>query len=210
MKTDLRYWSNYGVSIATLCFFAILSLYASFRSVHEASKESAMQQSFVRQTTRAQALLEAAVPPVIARALLRGEPSDTLTRSFDSVAVAFIILEDFDAKVSASRPEQLLSWLDDVYATFDTLLDYYHEAVNKIETVGGVYMVACGAPTAVDDHVLVLTRFCLDIMDLCRGVNGLDVNIKVGVHVGPVTAGLIGQTRRFYRLFGDTVNGTYA
>jgi adenylate cyclase len=72
-----------------------------------------------------------------------------------------------------------------------------------------VYLIASGLPEhlPISDHVRAITEFCLDVRETLRaGLPSGPVLAKVGIHVGPVTAGLIGQTRRYYRIFGDTVN----
>lgn len=93
--------------------------------------------------------------------------------------------------------------------------------------VANIYLVAAGisrtdtstsravsstasAPGAVASHAQVLACFCLDAIDVLREdlqSAGLEpVSAKVGLHTGPLTAGLIGHSRCYYRIFGDTVN----
>jgi adenylate cyclase len=109
--------------------------------------------------------------------------------------------------VATLQSHELLQWLDDIYGTFDRLIDMYDEAINKIETVGGVYLVSCGLPVWMPQHSITLAQFCADVMDLCENINGSRVNYKIGINSGPVTAGVIGRSRQFYRVFGDTING---
>ena len=93
--------------------------------------------------------------------------------------------------------------------------------------VANIYLVAAGisrkdasttsavsstasAPGAVASHAQVLACFCLDAIDVLREdlhSAGLEpVSAKIGLHTGPLTAGLIGHSRCYYRIFGDTVN----
>ena len=71
--------------------------------------------------------------------------------------------------------------------------------------VANTYLLSTGLPEDDPEHVLVMCAFAADLMDLCRDVPGVGaVHVRVGVHCGPVIAGVIGRSRRFYRVFGDT------
>jgi class 3 adenylate cyclase len=89
----------------------------------------------VAQASKAQALLETAVPRSVARALIAGVPAAGLTRSFASASIAFIALADFEERAVHLGPHELILWLDACYSVFDCLVDLYGEAINKIETV---------------------------------------------------------------------------
>jgi adenylate cyclase len=64
-----------------------------------------------------------------------------------------------------------------------------------------------GLSADIDDHTVMVAQFCADVLDLCQSINGQAINVKIGINCGRVTAGVIGRTRQFYRLFGDTMNG---
>lgn len=77
--------------------------------------------------------------------------------------------------------------------------------------VSNVYVIASGLPSRLprEQHARFLAEFCVDVLHVLQ--TGLPASVDpvsacVGLHVGPVTAGLIGRTRRYYRIFGDTVN----
>jgi class 3 adenylate cyclase len=168
-----------------------------------------MRREILQKAARSQALLETAMPPVVARALLEGTPAFELARNFTSASIAFLSLEDFqDASIigrSATDPRMMIEWLHDVFSAFDALVEAYAGKVNKVEIVANTYVVSAGLPHDDTQHALVLACFVVDVLDLCRDIPGVGpVRLRVGLHTGPVTAGLIGHTRRFYRVFGDT------
>lgn len=59
--------------------------------------------------------------------------------------------------------------------------------------------MTAGLPLEDPEHHVALASFCADVLDLCANINGARVNVKIGLNSGPVTAGIIGETRRFYR-----------
>ena len=98
-----------------------------------------------------------------------------------------------------------MSWLDKIYTAFDGLVDAYGERVNKIEVVANTYLLSTGLPHVDADHAAVMCAFAADLIALCCNIVGVGpVSVRVGVACGPATAGVIGQSRRFYRVFGDT------
>ena len=92
--------------------------------------------------------------------------------------------------------------LNKLFAEFDDATQQFD--VEKIKTIGDAYMVAAGVPLATDDHahkmVLLAQRF-ITIIE-----NYPELDIRLGINTGPVTAGVIGKKKFIYDLWGDTVN----
>lgn len=77
----------------------------------------------------------------------------------------------------------------------------------QVETVANTYVVTAGLPAASPLHAVVLACFIADLLQLCADIPGVGpVRVRIGLNSGPLSAGLIGRTRRFYRVCGDTVN----
>ncbi|MEZ4454255.1 MAG: adenylate/guanylate cyclase domain-containing protein, partial [Nannocystaceae bacterium] len=75
-------------------------------------------------------------------------------------------------------------------------------------TIGDCYMASCGVPSPRPDHAAAIADFALDVRALCEGrsFRGHRLALRIGVHSGPVIAGVIGQHRQLYDLWGETVN----
>ena len=115
-------------------------------------------------------------------------------------------------------PETRLLLLDHVFLRFDDLVS--QAGALKIETVGGVYLVAANvAGVSVPNHVLVLSLLALQFVAAVREMeeafhakvegfsdSALRLDVRVGLHSGPVIGGVIGKLLPRYRIFGDTVN----
>jgi class 3 adenylate cyclase len=204
------FWARYACEMIIICCILFCNFLNGLASSAEARQENSVRHRLFAQATKAQALLETAVPPPVARALLSGKPAHELTRSFPSATIAFICLTDFEHMVTTLQPHALLHWLDDIYGTFDRLIDLYDESIIKIETVMGTYVVAAlpGISADIEDHTIMIAQFCADVLELCASINNQLVNVQIGINCGQVTAGVIGRTRQFFRLFGDTMNGT--
>ncbi|MGI9403301.1 MAG: adenylate/guanylate cyclase domain-containing protein, partial [Hyphomicrobium sp.] len=90
---------------------------------------------------------------------------------------------------------------------FDALA--FRHGVEKIKTIGDAYMVVAGLPDPVPDHTQRLARMGLDMLDCVaqlRAETGHNVNIRIGLASGPVTAGVIGTRKFSYDVWGDPVN----
>jgi class 3 adenylate cyclase len=160
------------------------------------------------QAIRAEELLTLAMPRQIAHKLMAGELDQ---RYYASASVAFIYIAGYKDLVYQAE-DDLLGLIDDLhqlYCRFDALV-LQHESVYKIESVANCYMVAAGIPDECNDHAPKMLRFCLSILELCRHLRRenpeLDWRLKIGINSGPVTSGVVGLSRTFFRLFGDTVN----
>ena len=104
-------------------------------------------------------------------------------------------------------PEDVVDWLNEAFTMFDRLVERY--GVEKIRTIGDNYMIASGVPTPRDDHAIALASLALDIvhgLDELPARNGKRLSFRLGMHSGPIVAGVIGRTKFQYDLWGDTVN----
>ena len=150
-------------------------------------------------------LLNVLPAPIAARLKLGG----VIVDRFDDVTVLFADIVGFTALSTRTSPEALVAMLDDLFTRFDGLADRH--GLEKIKTIGDAYMVVAGVPEATADHAIAMARMGLDMLatiaDYARGHDvGAELTIRIGIHSGPVVAGVIGRNKFIYDLWGDTVN----
>lgn len=153
---------------------------------------------------RADALLHAMLPaPVIVR-LNAGETH--IADRFDSATILFADIVDFTPLVARTDPSELLQELANVFSAFDELATKH--GIEKIKTIGDAYMAAAGIPVHRTDHAFAAVSFARDIIDTMsdKRISKAGLKIRVGLHTGPVIAGLIGKKRSVYDVWGETVN----
>jgi len=145
------------------------------------------------------------LPKPIAKRLQAGEK--VISDSFSASSVLFADLVGFTKLSSAMESSDLVGLLNKIFSGFDDLCLRY--GVEKIKTIGDGYLVASGLPSPREDHAKVLVVVGMEMLDylskFCEE-NDLDIQIRIGIHSGPVTAGVIGTHKFIYDLWGDTVN----
>jgi guanylate cyclase len=137
---------------------------------------------------------------------LKNNPG-TLADHYDAVTILFADMVNFTPLSAELPPREMVGILNEIFSFFDSLVDEY--GVEKIETVGDEYMAACGVPRPSPDHARQVARLALhmcDYMENFRTINGRKLQIRVGIHSGPIVAGVIGKKKFAFELFGDTVN----
>lgn len=153
---------------------------------------------------QAERLLLNILPAPIAERLKRGEQ---VVDDFPEVTVCFMDMVAFTPMVASIPPHEMVACLNEVFATIDQIVEAY--GLEKIKTIGDAYMVASGLPLQRPDHATSMAEMALDVQvamaDLRRGT-GRDVHLRLGMHSGPVVAGIIGKKKFLYDLWGDTVN----
>jgi class 3 adenylate cyclase/CheY-like chemotaxis protein len=153
---------------------------------------------------RADSLLHAMLPSQIVDRLQAGE--ELIADRFEKVSILFADIVGFSPIAARLPPSDLVRRLDHMFGKFDLLAQEHR--VEKIKTIGDAYMAACGVPEPASDHadrILALGRSMLKcLQDLPEGSEGF--HIRIGIHSGPVVAGLIGRHRFVYDIWGETVN----
>uniref|UniRef100_A0A671YEF1 Guanylate cyclase n=1 Tax=Sparus aurata TaxID=8175 RepID=A0A671YEF1_SPAAU len=153
-------------------------------------------------------LLAQMLPKSVAQALKTGKP--VKPEHFSEVTLYFSDIVGFTTISALSEPIEVVDLLNDLYTLFDAIIGLHD--VYKVETIGDAYMVASGVPNRNGTrHAAEMANMSLDILHCIgtfkmRHMPDLKVRIRIGLHSGPVVAGVVGLTMPRYCLFGDTVN----
>lgn len=120
---------------------------------------------------------------------------------YPTMTVLFVDLVGFTQFSAGRAPDAVVQVLNDIFSEFDGLVDRYD--VEKIKTIGDAYMViGKGDVTSVASLALEMLRS----IDAYNRRNGFDLAIRIGIHIGPTVAGVIGLKRFLYDVWGDAVN----
>ena len=132
----------------------------------------------------------------------------SVARHYDRVTVLFTDFEGFTELSARLSPTALVAEIDECFKAFDLIVEKHR--VEKIKTVGDSYMAAGGVPVPNSTHAENVVNAALDIRDFMRKRNadgqGHKMGIRIGVHTGPVVAGIVGLKKFQYDLWGETVN----
>jgi len=139
-------------------------------------------------------------------ALILKNEDRVIADHFPNVSILFADVVNFTPMSAQMTPIELVELLNEVYSYFDMLVEKY--GLEKIKTIGDCYMVAAGVPRRRLDHALVLTQLALDIRDYVsqHEFHGHFLKFRIGLNSGSVVAGVIGQKKFAYDLWGDAVN----
>ena len=135
------------------------------------------------------------------------ESPATIADSHDEVTVLFADIVGFTRMSAHAAPYDVVELLNAVFSDFDELADRH--GLEKIKTIGDAYMVVGGLTRPRPDHTAAVVAFAVDILHAVRrhhGPHGESIGLRVGIHTGPIVAGVIGRRRFIYDLWGDTVN----
>ena len=131
-------------------------------------------------------------------------------KKFDNVSVLFTDFKGFTSQASLLSPEDLVKSIDYYFSKFDEIVEKYK--LEKIKTIGDAYMCAGGLPHHIDHQAAKVAQAGLEIADFVKQTKrNLDhtlakFDIRVGIHTGPVVAGVVGTKKFQYDIWGDAVN----
>jgi class 3 adenylate cyclase len=164
-----------------------------------------MRDTNARALDRVRAELDALLLNVFPKPIIdRLNAGETLIADrHDDVTVVFSDLVGFTEISSRLPVVELVARLNELFSSFDASCDRF--GVEKIKTIGDAYLAVAGLPGSNPDHAAASADLALAMMAAVRAV-GAPWQIRIGIHRGPVIAGVIGRRRYVYDVWGDPVN----
>ncbi len=186
-----------------LAFILAFFIYKSYRT------KAKINRILDRQKVEIESLLLNILPSEVAKELQTKGHATPM--NFESVSVLFTDFKGFTAIAEKMTPSEVVNELNTCFMAFDNIVEKFK--LEKIKTIGDSYMCAGGIPTYHENHVCDTVGASLEMLSFIEEYNskriekGLDVwNIRVGIHVGPVVAGVVGKKKYAYDIWGSTVN----
>ncbi|EFC50110.1 predicted protein [Naegleria gruberi] len=158
-----------------------------------------------QEKTKSEALLLNILPLPVANRLRAGETN--IYENFKDVTCLFSDIVGFTSLSSHLEPHQVVEMLNIIVNQFDLLCETY--SLEKIKTIGDAYFLAGGLHQKQSDHPEKVINFGMGQFTILYNYNvkhNTNLNIRVGVHTGSVTAGVLGSSKFAYDLWGDAVN----
>jgi adenylate cyclase len=189
----IRYVNDFGL----IMYLLIISAYT-----YTVIRNTEMK--LVEERQKSENLLLNILPKTIAKQL-KSNPTKIATR-FDDSSILFADIVNFTVIAQKVSANELVEMLDEIFLEFDKLTDKYE--LEKIKTIGDAYMVAGGLPDYHKNHLENLVEMALSMMLAVKNKfsTKYGINLRIGIHTGPVVAGVIGRKKFIYDLWGDSVN----
>lgn len=171
--------------------------------LHDREREMMREISDAKE--RNEALLLSILPkPVVDRI---NDGASMVADHISEATILFADLVDFTPFSAGMPPEDVVGFLNLIFSEFDRLADRF--GAEKIKTIGDAYMVAVGIPEPRDDHAEACARLALAMQESLETIKvqtGAPVRLRIGLHSGPAIAGVIGERKFAYDVWGSTVN----
>src|SRR4051795_6469384 len=164
------------------------------------------QRDLDQERTRSDGLLLNILPQAVVDQL-KTSSGQRIAQRFDDVSVVFVDAVDSTAQAARATPEAFADSLDELFRWFDELADRH--GLEKIKTIGDAYMAVAGAPVAMADHANAAVGMALKVNagnESLRWPSGDPIRVRGGVATGPVVAGVIGERKFAYDVWGDAVS----
>jgi class 3 adenylate cyclase len=216
-----RTWWAYSLWIALIIFAVFLIIKLNFqrlrnakhrleRIVKERTKEIQQQKEIIElEKDKSDKLLLNILPAEVADELK--QTGKSAAKSFESVTVLFTDIKDFTKISEHQTPEKLVAEIDFCFRAFDDIMQKH--GLEKIKTIGDAYMCAGGLPVKNETHTMDVVLAALEIKDFINQLkeeriktNQSYFEVRIGISTGPVVAGIVGNKKFAYDIWGDTVN----
>jgi class 3 adenylate cyclase/Tfp pilus assembly protein PilF len=198
IKKD-RIYRNSLIGIIGLLVLLAVVIYFSLRQKRKANK------IIIQEKDQSEKLLLNILPAGIAHDLK--EKGSTEPQLYENVTVCFSDIVGFTEQSARLEPKVLIDELNNIFTAFDTIVE--NQRCERIKTIGDSYMAVCGLPEANADHAMQIIRTAVEMVQYLEKKNlesNIEWHMRVGIHSGPVIAGVVGIKKYIYDVFGDTIN----
>eukprot|EP00931_Biecheleriopsis_adriatica_P005467 TRINITY_DN106988_c0_g1_i1.p1 TRINITY_DN106988_c0_g1~~TRINITY_DN106988_c0_g1_i1.p1 ORF type:complete len:1197 (-),score=246.02 TRINITY_DN106988_c0_g1_i1:9-3548(-) len=198
--------------VALLCLVNCIAMSKKFFLEKGQKRKWSDDKIQIQVTRRMFKLLVYMVPMHFTARMIREPPGSTIAEDHERASILFVMVVNFDQIAARLQPYELLDYLNKYFTLFDEICANHR--VTKIETVGEEYVCAVGVVPKDREvekefgHSMILDR----LIKVARKIMSVQacskeaVEFKMGIHTGPIVAGVIGQKLPRFRLFGDTIN----
>eukprot|EP01116_Phalansterium_solitarium_P001068 TRINITY_DN10865_c0_g2_i1.p1 TRINITY_DN10865_c0_g2~~TRINITY_DN10865_c0_g2_i1.p1 ORF type:complete len:572 (+),score=132.18 TRINITY_DN10865_c0_g2_i1:166-1716(+) len=185
------------------------TIFAAF--IRDISDQKEQEKLFRREKEKTDKLLKNLRPRSIAQQLredgVDGAHRRLVAEGYKEVTVLFADIVGFTDVAGSITPVELVFMLNSLFSAWDDLTEKH--GLEKIKTIGDCYMAAAGLPERCVDHARRVLEFGIDMIRVLQEHNadyGRLLNVRIGINVGPVVAGVLGKKKITYDLWGDAVN----
>ena len=186
-----------------LVFIIIFILYRDYRTKLHTNKLLDSQKAQIER------LLLNILPAEVANELQTS--GEAKPRYYEDVSVLFTDFKNFSILAESLTPQEVVSELNTYFNAFDEIVGKYR--LEKIKTIGDSYMCAGGIPTEDDGHLMRMVQAAQEIREFIRDRNWKRIEkgmqpweLRIGINVGPLVAGVVGSRKYAYDIWGSTVN----
>jgi class 3 adenylate cyclase len=184
------------------------------RQAAEREKEIEIERT---RATAEKRILNNILPEEITQRLIKGE--NPIADTFDSVSVLFMDIVDFTKLSTTISAQQLVHLLNAIFTAADGVMREF--GLEKIKTIGDAYMAVAGAPIVQEDHAQRAANAALKLLEVMENLEVSfppeygdrswiesipEIQVRIGLHCGPAAAGVVGENKFLYDLWGDAVN----
>ncbi|MBX7155464.1 MAG: tetratricopeptide repeat protein [Bacteriodetes bacterium] len=183
----------------------------------EQQKQVAERDRQLALAQKEKAILNNILPKEITTRLIQGE--QPIADTFDAVSILFMDIVDFTVLSSKISAQQLVHLLNNIFTAADGVMREF--GLEKIKTIGDAYMAVAGAPIVQEDHTHRAANAALTLLDVMQNLvvtfpekygdrswieSIPEIQVRIGLHCGPAVAGVVGENKFLYDLWGDAVN----
>ncbi len=190
------------IGIGLLSVIALLAIFAFFQK----QKDNRL---IAAEKKKSDELLLNILPAEIAQELK--DSGKSKAKNYERATVLFADIKNFTGAAESMNPEQLVEEIDFYFQKFDNIVGKYN--IEKIKTIGDAYLCVGGLPVPDHDNAINVVQAALDMQIFMEQVQQqrkqegkIYFEIRIGIHTGPLVAGIVGLRKFAYDIWGDTVN----
>lgn len=181
-----------------------------FLTYHLRKREHEARAGLEEERAKSDTLIRNILPDEIVAQLK--ETGEAKPMRYEDTTIMFADIVGFTAIAEHCDPSMLVGWLDSLFKKFDGIAEKH--ALEKLKTIGDCYMTVCGVPARTKDHAARSIKAAFEMLEAVRSFKSTEdwdsehpfFKIRIGVHSGPVVAGIIGTKKYSYDIWGDNVN----